>query len=151
MVKAWIERRALKRKKIRLDAEYLPLIKSHVEGSPEWKEIYTKYLRAISFYEPELKQVTTKRLNLKAIRLGISPIEYKDWYSSHRVFTDNGGSYTCTVLTTLGEIKLRRLIRDDRRNTIKFWVKILAPIITALTGLAGAAIGLLTIIKAWKN
>jgi hypothetical protein len=149
MIKAWLERHALKSKKKRLDKIYLPLIKAKEHGSPEWEEIYTQYLRAISFYEPELRQVTSKRLNRKAIKFGID-IKFDEWYISHQVFTDNG-SYMCTVLTPLGEIKLRRLIRDERRNNIGFWVKILAPIITALTGLAGAIIGLLAIIKAWKG
>jgi hypothetical protein len=40
-----------------------------------------------------------------------------------------------------------RLTRDERRNNIEYWIKILSPVIGILTGLIGAIIGLIAFLK----
>ena len=47
-------------------------------------------------------------------------------------------------ISPLDQVKLRRSIRAARREATKWWIQLLTPIVSALTGLAGALIGLLT-------
>lgn len=48
-----------------------------------------------------------------------------------------------TRLSSTGKIKLRLMIRQERRENIEWWVKLLTPIITVLTGLLAALVALL--------
>lgn len=52
------------------------------------------------------------------------------------------------VATQVDDYKLYCAIREDRRTTWEFRIKVITVDVTALTGLAGAAIGLVAI---WKK
>ncbi len=43
--------------------------------------------------------------------------------------------------------RIKRLIRDARRESIKFWVGLITQVLAAATGLAGALIGVLSFLK----
>lgn len=41
-------------------------------------------------------------------------------------------------------------IRDARRETIRFWAGVLVPLVTALTGLTGTILGILSLLRTWS-
>lgn len=82
---------------------------------------------------------------MKAIRLGID-LPPTDWYYTRYVYEPNQTTQVST-LTKYGESKLRRNILIEQRMRAEFWLKIIPPIVTALTGLLGALIGLLAILN----
>ena len=99
------------------------------------------YLEEVSPYQPKLDYLKSQKLLEKARKLGIevSP-DRAGW------FTD---SYDCyrerayKVLSQIGEARLRNIIRKQERDNWEWWLKV----ITAFTGLIGALIGLVAILK----
>jgi hypothetical protein len=60
------------------------------------------------------------------------------------VEAEDGGHY----IGALYHKRVKRLIRDARRESIRFWFGIALPVLSALTGLAGAIIGILSFLSA---
>ena len=50
-------------------------------------------------------------------------------------------------LTEKGKVTVKRLIREAERKNLEWWVKIVGSIVAAITGLLGALIGLVAILK----
>jgi len=86
-----------------------------------------------------LELVEYEVLSRKARRLGI------DYKSDGRGFgneiTEDG------KLLQTGNAKLRKLIHNERLDRAEKWVKVIVPILAALTGLAGALIGVLSVLN----
>lgn len=86
----------------------------------------------------------TDDLLARATKRGIELPRDKDhwWWSDADYAGENARSY----LTDIGKAGAQRLIRDDRRSSLKWWIDVCVPIFTALTGLAGAAIGIIALV-----
>jgi hypothetical protein len=50
-------------------------------------------------------------------------------------------------LTDIGKAGVSKLIREEKRKNIEWRVKIIITILTALTGLIGSTIGVLSVLK----
>lgn len=50
-------------------------------------------------------------------------------------------------LTKVGQVGVKKLIRDERRNNIEWWLKVAGLFITLLTGLLGTLIGVIALLK----
>jgi hypothetical protein len=89
-------------------------------------------------YWEELAEFRTRKLVSRAQRLHI-PLDDLKW---------RDGNHGNRYLDNASEYKLYSAIREDRRTTWELRIKIITVVVTALTGLAGAAIGLVAI---WKK
>jgi hypothetical protein len=79
-----------------------------------------------------------ERLKRKARRLGID----------YQGLSDNRDGYEITEdgqLSGEGYARLRKAIRDERLSIAEKWVKILVPLITAIAGLVGVLVALVSL------
>src|SRR5262245_20584651 len=66
---------------------------------------------------------------------------------------EHSGSYeeielkTRSYFTPAGKYEANHLIRMDKRKNAEWWIKIVGQIVALVTGLVGALIGLLTVVK----
>ena len=104
--------------------------------------------REVERIEAEIGLVRTSRLILKTVRLGID-LPPTEWLYTRQV-QQPYGSKSVSTLTQYGESKMRRNIMIEQRARREFWLKTIPPILTAITGLLGALIGLLAILKVSK-
>lgn len=92
-----------------------------------------------------IAQIKSARLVRQAIRLGIEipdPESYTIGYVKEERQTTQ-----CAYLDTIQLRKLKRSILIERRATWEFWLKVIVPILTAVTGAVGVIIGLVAILK----
>ncbi len=92
----------------------------------------------LSQLQGRLEYLEAQVLLWKAERLGIDiPYEKNQWWGS-------------AGLNSAGRHGMAKLIRDENRKTIEWWVKTVGgilPLITGLAGLVGVIIGLISILS----
>jgi hypothetical protein len=128
-IRYWLERRRLRReiKRLTLAGEEE---RADQEGEP------SNLAGPIVLYG----LLEYERLRDKAHRLGI---EFEHNPQLHEGYdADETGR-----LVGVGYPRLRRAISDERFRRVERWTKILVPLLTALTGLAGSVIGLLSFLR----
>lgn len=92
-----------------------------------------------------LAAVETDELLDKAQSYGIElPRDKKHWW---RDDIDYAGEDFRSYLTDAGKAGVKKLIRDEWRLAVDWWVKIIVSVLAALTGLVGAIIGMLALLK----
>lgn len=151
MLRAWLSIFVLQRQRKQAKRRVGELqTRLRLEGVPEGEAAVSVVAaaREVERLEAEIEKIRTGRLILKAIRLGID-LPPTDWLYTRYVYQPNQTTQVST-LTKLGESKLRRNILIEQRMRMEFWMKLIPPIITAVTGLLGALIGLLAILKVFK-
>lgn len=140
MFREWKEARSLKR-------EISLLQKQQFRLDPlADQEKKAKLAIRISDRQQRLAAIDTDRIFLKVRKLGIELPSGKDswwWDDMDYVGPDDSRSY----LTNIGKAAVSKLIREERRKNIEWWVKIIVTVITALTGLVGALIGVFSLLK----
>jgi hypothetical protein len=110
-----------------------------------------------SIYEDERDDLKRKakeitdRLTSELLRRGIEPPRgHGMWWDDSE---DHGGTIeeieaaTRVYLNHKGEAAARRLIREDKRRNIEWWVKVVGSIAALITGLLGALIGVIALLK----
>lgn len=89
----------------------------------------------------------TAALTRKARELGVEiPRNNTWWYNDN----DDGSLPPEDVsyyLINLGKTAVKKLIREERRKNIEWWVKILTPVLGALISLLGLIIALITVLR----
>lgn len=135
----WRKRRALRREIRRLDDEFDKEVQAaHVN---EKLNIYSRWDFETGWSRAELGGLETRRLARRVEARGLDiPRDDASW--EHHRDTDT------KYLTDAARARLRRMIRQDFRDSVKWWVDILAPLLGALTGIIGALIGLLAL---WRQ
>jgi len=93
----------------------------------------------------------TDELMHEALRWGVeAPRGHGMWEDD---MDDHGGTQeeieeaTSFWLTKNGKVTVRRLINEAKRKNVEWWVKIIGTIVAAITGLLGALIGVVAILK----
>ena len=96
------------------------------------------------------KQITD-RVCGELVRRGIDPPRgHGMWWDD---MEDHGGTIeeievaTNLYLTEKGEAAAKRLIREDKRRNLEWWIKVIGSIIAFVTGLLGALIGVIAVLK----
>jgi hypothetical protein len=134
----WRRRRALRREIMRLDGECEKEVQAaHVN---EKMEIYSRWDFDTGWSRAELGELETERLRRRAERRGLEIPQDDVWWIKH---LETNTKY----LTPTARARVKRMIRQDRRESAKWWVDVLSPVLGALTGLIGALIGLLALLK----
>jgi hypothetical protein len=140
MFDEWRERRNLQR-----EINVLQREESALDGLPDQKTLAMLHVK-LSGRRLRLAVIDTDRLLRKVRQLGIDLPAKKDswwWDDMDYVDFDDSRSY----LTDIGKAAVSKLIREERRKNIEWWVKIVVTIIVALTGLVGSLIGVLSVLK----
>lgn len=141
----WRKRRRLRRERKRLDKKHFA-VRGKLEGE-ERRQAIIAYSSAREINRIDLEMVETQKINLTALKLGIEvPLQDKEVWVIYQVPIENG-TQSKMVYTQEGKRRMWKLIRQERRSNAEFWIKILTPIIAALTGLAGTIIALISILK----
>jgi hypothetical protein len=98
-------------------------------------------LKKRKHYQGALDYLKTQTLLRKADRLSIdiTPEKNPQWW-----YKLSEAGYP--ILTKSGQIRVKKLIDDEKFVRWERWIKLAAPIITALTGLVGAFIGLMALL-----
>jgi hypothetical protein len=98
----------------------------------------------------------TAELTGKATELGIEiPEGHSDWWwfdeecwgGKSQEEIELGACDDSWYLTQKGKAGLRKLIRDERRKNLSWWLEAVAKLITLLVGLIGSLIGVLAFVK----
>lgn len=142
MLNNWRLRRQTKQKLKRLERKHASL-QAPYPMPDDWphKEKYESLWAKIVEERLMLRVYQTLSLEDKARRLGIEiPDDKAGWWE---------GDKGLSPFTATGIIGVRKIIRDERFRRLEQWVKVVIPVISALTGLLGILFGLLTLL--WKH
>lgn len=149
-LRAWPKAIVLKFKLKQLRQRFKVNIRQ-VETDNKRAEITRIYVEEVQALVTELDILTTFPLIKKAGQLGIDvlPEWTRDNNSESEVYRLFRKGYVYYLqLTPTGKGRLRSAIWRKRRETVEWWVKrVIIPLIIALTGLAGAAIGILAMLR----
>jgi hypothetical protein len=135
----WGDKQRLKKEHRKLTSEHSALLVLMVGNEKEKNkpENQTKLIEC----RTRLKQVESALLLLKANDLGVeypTQSQKPEWWTS-----DESEPY----LSEQGRIGIRKLIRDERRQNIDWWVKTVTPLVGALISLIGLIVALVTVLK----
>ena len=140
MFDEWRERRSLQREINLLEKE-----ESTLDGLADQEKLAKLHIK-LSGRQLRLAVIDTDRLLRKVRQLGIELPSKKDswwWDDMDYAGPDDYRSY----LTDIGKAGVSKLIREERKKNIEWWIKIVVTIITALTGLVGSLIGVLSVLN----
>lgn len=146
MFDEWKEKRKLRREIKLLEKERfaLDIQKPLFDGVPKPSEISEVNSKLFN-RNRELAAIETDQLYRKAQKFGIEfPKNKHNWWWDD---IDHEGENFRNYLTDIGKASVLRLIREERRKDIEWWVKIIGGVITLLTGLAGSIIGIIAVLK----
>ena len=123
---------------VALSDEYTSKLESH---SPNLHpEIVAEWSWHAGWPEAELGKIRTTKLVRRAERRGIDLYANQDWWTDHM-------ETQTKFLTDIGLAQAKRLIRDDFRQSVKWWVEVVGQVAMALAGLGGIAIGILSVLN----
>ena len=99
--------------------------------------------------ETELGRIRTDKLVRRAERRGIDLRAKQDWWTEKKwdLDEDEMDNNQVKVLTESGLAQAKRLIRNDFRQSVKWWVEVVGQVAVALTGLGGIVIGILSLLN----
>jgi hypothetical protein len=135
----WGDKQRLKKERQKLSSEHSALLALMVgneeeQSKPENREkLITCRIR--------LEQVESALLLLKANQLGLeypTHSQKPDWWTE-----DESEPY----LSEQGRIGINKLIRQETRQKIDWWIKTVTPLLGALISLIGLIIALVTVLK----
>ena len=157
MFDEWKKRRELRRRIASLkekEAEYQRRLDNYYKFRPPDSPEKPQKPEPLSFTlslnlnvaKLELTGLETERLLRKARRLGIEFPEASNWwFDDSEVEADPDKVHF--YLTPIGQSGVSRLIREERRKTIEWWVKIITPILSAVIALLGLVVALVSVSK----
>jgi hypothetical protein len=140
MLDEWRERRSLRR-----EIKLLKQEESALDGLADQEKIAKLHIK-LSGCQLRLAIIETDSLLRKVRKLSIElPPKKESWWwdDLDYVGPDDWRSY----LTDIGKAGVSKLIREERKKNIEWWVKIVVTVITALTGLVGSLIGVLSVLN----
>lgn len=117
-------------------------------GEPDFEERSEEFLQArrkVRFAEFQLDKFETEMLVQKARKYGIDP--FFNIVDPEAVTTDQDSGLppdeVTRALTWIGRAKLQAQVSEEQRKSWQFWLMV----ITALTGLGGTLIGIISALK----
>jgi hypothetical protein len=157
MFDEWRERREL-RKKITSLRKKEAKFRAKMDGSfaddsdeskPETIPISVSYKLSSSVIQ--LDKLESERLLRKANSLGIEFPKASDWWwedDDAGKFSPDGETWEGKYyLTDIGKAGVSKLIREERRKNVEWWVKIITPILSAIIALLGLIVALVSVSK----
>jgi hypothetical protein len=103
-------------------------------------------VRRLKWYLATLESSTVIN-RARQYNIEIPPSQDKpSWWTNNYLDRENGAEPT-EWLSAVGRSGLSKLIREERRKNIEWWVRTLTPIVTALISLLGLVVALLSLSK----
>jgi hypothetical protein len=137
MFDEWKERRKLRRE--------IALLQKEESAQGEFSNDEGWAIRRVKLGVRKLRldAIETERLVGKAQRLGIELPRKPEWWwdNSEQVGPEDASYY----LTDVGKAGVAKLIREERRTNIEWWVKVVTPILGALISLLGLVVALVSV------
>ena len=93
-----------------------------------------------------LDAIETERLTKKALQLGIELLPNRTWWWDDLDYVSSPDEATF-YLTDIGKAGVSKIIREERRKNIEWWVKTITPILGALISLLGLVVALISVSK----
>jgi hypothetical protein len=100
--------------------------------------------------EKQLEGLEYKRLLTKATKLGVDIPTHEEkstWWESNSRGGFDFGPATVYWLSDAGMAGVSKLIREERRKNVEWWVRTVGSVAGLLTGLLGALIGVIAFLK----
>ena len=132
-LRAW----ELKRNIAALEEDYTSQLEEAPRGSHKHQELVNEWSWHSGWPEAELGKIRTNKLVWRAERRGIDLRAKQDWWTDHM-------ESQAQFLTDIGLAQAKRLIRDDFRQSVKWWLEVAGQVAVVLAGLGGIAIGILS-------
>jgi len=111
------------------------------ERSTKTAEVSVEKAREVEGLQALINQIRSARLVRKLIKHGLD-LPNQESYRTVHVTTGNQTT-AVSSLTKFGESKVRRALKIERREAWDFRFKVITPLLSGMTGLVGALIGLL--------
>lgn len=102
----------------------------------------------IGSLQRQLAELETDRLVRKARWLGVEIPQKEGWWWEDETFEGeviNGVYRGRFYLTEFGKVGVYKLIKEERRKSIDWWVKIITPILSALIALLGLIVAIISL------
>lgn len=130
----------------RLEREYLQIHEDFKATNPPEKSAeYKEFVHKLSEAHKNLKDFEDKAIKERAAKYGVHiPFENKLWWEDHLEF---GDWRKHIQLSDIGKANVSKLIKDERRKIFGFWAAIIFSGLAGLTGIIGAIIGIVAILK----
>jgi hypothetical protein len=136
----WQRRTRLKRRRNALADHYSQQLDAATHSFDKQKIVHDWSSEAQGA-ENELAELESYRIRRRADRWGV---EVPD---DVLVEAEDGGFYVGANY----QPRIKRQIREARRESIKFWIGLFVQVMAALTGIAGAIIGILSFLRRGSN
>lgn len=149
MFDEWRERRRLKKKIASLQKEVeerkVTAYYASFDGiEKKSTDMPISLLRELSYSQLDFAGLETERLMRKVRRLGIELPKASDWWFDDSHYGDSSDGVRF-YLTETGRAGVSKLIREERRKSIEWWVKIITPILGAIISLLGLIVALVSV------
>jgi len=115
-------------------------IREGVDLSDTRKELQGR-IDALTYY---LAYFDTRVLLEKATRYGIEVPANPAWWNDD-AYAQLQGDLVERALTEFGHATLTKLVREERRKNIEWWVKIITPVLAALISVLGLIVALVAV------
>ena len=149
MFDEWKQRRELKKRIALLkekEAEFRAIPDADYPEDP-WqkpKPLPIALGSELSSARRQLDDLETDRLVRKARCLGIEIPNTSSWWWNDSDYVDSPDDVSFG-LTEIGKAGVSRLIREEKRKSIEWWVRVIVPVLTALLSLLGLVVALVTV------
>jgi hypothetical protein len=140
------KRRELQRK-VDLTNEELVTLRAQSTQEQLNYDARLKLQRSLFFHKQQLEIFESRTLLRKARQSGIEIPRNPAWWSDDN---EDGGmppEAVTTWLSEVGRIGVTKLIREESRRNIEWWVKVAIPLLSALTSLLGLLVALVTVLR----
>ena len=145
MFDEWKKRRELKRN-IDQTKEKLSVLNRRSTTEQPNKDEQLKLLRILDSYKYQLAMFESKKLTETALHLGIEIPKHNGWWDSD--YEEGMPSEAVTSwLNYKGRLAAAKLIREEKRKNIEWWVKIITPLLASLISILGLIVALITVSK----
>lgn len=131
-------KRVLKKELKALSRDYEPKLDAlRLEGkapTDTHANLFGEYLARRGPFEEELLAIESRDLRRRALKCGVVVPPVHEW---------NRGTYGHYHLDEATRAGIKASICDQKRESIKFWVDVFAPVAALVVGILGALIGVL--------
>ncbi|HYY57548.1 MAG TPA: hypothetical protein VE842_09450 [Pyrinomonadaceae bacterium] len=144
MFDEWKKRRGLLNKIDSIQRK-LPTLREKIPDHSQYLEVRFKLQRELNYAKFQLDALDTRVLLRKAQRLGLEIPMTTSWWWNDNEDGSLPPEAVSHYLTDIGKAGARKLIKDERRKNVEWWVKIIVPVLTAIISLFGLIVALVTV------
>lgn len=146
MFDEWKKRLALQRTIDAAKERKLAIRTRTVDGRTDYDAL-SEAQRELAEHQFRLTVFDTNVLSRKAKSLGIEIPRNDTWWWNDNEDGSLPPEAVSYYLTDFGKTSVRKLIKEERRKNVEWWVKIITPLLSALISLIGLFVALTTVLR----